>query len=323
MTALDFNPFYNEQKNTALDTWLQALRPDVMHRSALDSHGDLPRWVNALDALPTVPAKEVDLAADAITTVAESVSIETTKQILKTMQDLHPWRKGPFSIHGVYIDSEWRSDLKWARLAPHINLQEKTVLDIGCGNGYYCLRMVGGGARVVVGLDPNLLFCTQFQAINKYTADNRACVLPLGVEALEKYPHQFDVVFSMGVLYHRRQPQEHLQTLARCLTDDGELVLETLVIQGSEPRELIPASRYANMRNVWSLPTVSLLTQHLRSSGFAEVNCVDVTQTSVTEQRTTEWMRFHSLEQALNADDHDLTVEGHPAPLRAILLARK
>jgi tRNA (mo5U34)-methyltransferase len=32
-------------------------------------------------------------------------------------------------------------------------------------------------------------------------------------------------------------------------------------------------------------------------------------------------MKFHSLAQFLHPDDHRLTVEGHPAPIRGIFIA--
>ena len=47
----------------------------------------------------------------------------------------HPWRKGPFNVFGVAVDTEWRSSLKWNRIAGHVNLRERRVLDVGCGGG--------------------------------------------------------------------------------------------------------------------------------------------------------------------------------------------
>jgi len=46
-----------------------------------------------------------------------------------------------------------------------------------------------------------------------------------------------------------------------------------------------------------------------------------VTKTNVEEQRTTEWMRFHSLHDFLDVQNDNLTREGLPAPVRAILIA--
>jgi tRNA (mo5U34)-methyltransferase len=77
------------------------------------------------------------------------------------------------------------------------------------------------------------------------------------------------------------------------------------------------------MRNVWFLPSVTALGVWLERAGFRGVRCVDVTATTAAEQRSTEWMPFDSLDQALDPADPGHTVEGHPAPLRAVLLAER
>ncbi|OED39812.1 tRNA 5-methoxyuridine(34)/uridine 5-oxyacetic acid(34) synthase CmoB [Chromatiales bacterium (ex Bugula neritina AB1)] len=320
---MNYDFFYNSSKAPELDRWLEELIPTIEQNADPSRHGDLPRWLCALHALPAVTTAQTCLESNHITSVATSLCAESLSAIEESLKQLHPWRKGPFQLHGVHIDSEWRCDKKWARLAPHIDLSNRTILDVGCGNGYYCLRMLGAGARTVIGIDPNLLFCTQFLAVNHFIKQSKTCVLPLGVEAIQARPFPFDTVFSMGILYHRRQPLQHLQTLAALLRADGELVLETLVIDGTERNELIPQERYANMRNVWSLPTIPLLIAQLESAGFSNIKCVDVTQTSTQEQRSTAWMQFHSLEQALDPANHNKTIEGLPAPLRAVLIATR
>jgi tRNA (mo5U34)-methyltransferase len=321
VNRLDFSSFINSPKSPAIDHWLQQLKPTINSLVEPERHGDLPRWLAALESIPTIEPDSLSLGSAAITTRVQTNEPEQTEALRQSLLALRPWRKGPFDINGVYIDTEWRCDKKWARLQPHIDLRGCNVLDVGCGNGYYGLRMLGDGANSVTGVDPNLLFCTQFQAINRFIKQHRACVLPLSIEHLETAVCHFDKVFSMGVLYHRRNPIEHLHWLHRWLPSHGELILETLVIAGDKAEELIPDGRYANMRNVWSLPTVPLLLEQLQSAGFSSARCVDLTRTSIDEQRQTEWMHFHSLEHALNPDNHTLTIEGHPAPLRAIILA--
>ncbi len=323
MKTLNYDYFYNSDKPSALDDWLAALRPLIEQRVDPQRHGDLPRWITALQELPAVTTDDVLLDGEHVSSLTASLPADVQRLIRESLLKLHPWRKGPFRLHDVTIDSEWRCNNKWSRLAPHIDLTDRTILDVGCGNGYYCMRMLGSGAKTVIGIDPNLLFGTQFLAVNHFIQQNRACVLPLGIDDLQDHPYPFDTVFSMGVLYHRRQPLEHLQALATLLKADGELILETLIIDGPTATDLVPEGRYANMRNVWSLPTVSLLKQQLISTGFYDINCVDVTQTPLTEQRTTDWMNFHSLEQALDPHNHDKTIEGHPAPLRAIVTAKR
>jgi tRNA (mo5U34)-methyltransferase len=98
-------------------------------------------------------------------------------------------------------------------------------------------------------------------------------------------------------------------------------VLETLVIEGAEGEVLVPEGRYAAMGNVWFLPTCATLASWLKKVGFKQVQCVDVSITSTGEQRSTEWMTFHSLEQFLDPNDCSKTIEGYPAPRRAIFTA--
>ena len=199
----------------------------------------------------------------------------------------------------------------------------KSVLDVGCGNGYYQWRMLGAGAESVIGIDPNWLFFCQFQAMQRYLPDLPAWHLPLALEELPEKLEGFDTVFSMGVLYHRRSPIDHLLALKDCLVKGGELVLETLVVAGDAQQVLVPEDRYAQMRNVWFLPSVPALELWLRRAGFVDVRCVDVSVTSVEEQRSTDWMRYQSLGDFLDPNDPSRTAEGLPAPTRAVLVARK
>jgi tRNA (mo5U34)-methyltransferase len=77
------------------------------------------------------------------------------------------------------------------------------------------------------------------------------------------------------------------------------------------------------MRNVWFIPTVTALTKWLSRTGFCDVQMVNLSITTETEQRVTDWMRFESLADFLDPDDHTQTIEGLPAPKRAIFVARR
>lgn len=125
----------------------------------------------------------------------------------------------------------------------------------------------------------------------------------------------------MGVLYHQRDPLAHLHHLRTTLRHGGQLVLETIYLPGDEPGTATPDDRYARMRNVWSLPTVSQLVQWLDATGYADIEVVDQTMTTTAEQRSTEWMTYESLREALDPDDPTRTVEGWPAPHRVVVTA--
>ncbi|WP_062810553.1 MULTISPECIES: tRNA 5-methoxyuridine(34)/uridine 5-oxyacetic acid(34) synthase CmoB [Alcanivorax] len=284
-------------------------------------HGDLPRWMAALDALPAGPT---NCALDQNTLTIGRAGEQNEEAVKLALQGLIPWRKGPFEFFGVPVETEWRSDWKWQRVAPHLSsLQGRRILDVGCGSGYHCWRMAAAGASCVVGIDPTILFLVQYLAVRRFAPDLPVWFLPLRMEELPAEGGQFDTVFSMGVLYHRRSPLDHLLELKGALCAGGELVLETLVVEGDECTVLMPQDRYAMMRNVFFLPSVAMLSRWLERCGFVDVRCVDESNTSVQEQRSTDWMRFQSLPDFLDPEDHSLTREGYPAPRRAVLVARK
>jgi len=306
---------------TVLEPWLA-----LGERSWFDTrnNGDYPKWRRALDALPALSPSKVDLH-DAVCIGSTNDCTETDRATLESaLQVMMPWRKGPFSIFGIDIDTEWRSDWKWQRVLPHIQpLAGRRVLDIGCGNGYHGWRMRGAGADFVLGIDPTLVSVMQFQVMQRYLRDPKHHLLPLGVEDLPANPACFDTVFSMGVLYHRRSPLDHLLELKGCLRAGGQLILETLIVEGDHNTIFMPQGRYAKMRNVWFLPAVAAMLLWLQRCGFTEIACVDTNRTTIEEQRRTQWMTFESLADYLDPQNPHQTIEGYPAPLRAIFIATK
>ncbi len=321
MIAVD--ELFRDLDAAGLGGWREPLEGLLAERLADSGHGDLPRWREALAMLPPSDRPPARLDGDVVTVGPDAFSAEERDRIRPALLQLAPWRKGPFRVGDIVIDAEWRSDRKWARLQHAVTpLTGRLVLDVGCGNGYYALRMRGAGARAVVGVEPMLLYLAQFCAIRHWLPPEPVHVLPLRLEELPPGAGRFDTVFSMGVLYHRRSPLAHLRQLRGALAAGGELVLETLILPGNE-RESRTPERYARMRNVWHLPTLPQLTDWLEECGFVSHRLVDVTATTVEEQRTTEWMPRESLARALDPRDPARTVEGWPAPRRAIVLCRK
>jgi len=312
-------------RQAGMDAWAEQLPRQFEHMLSMTSHGSSQRWRQALERLPQLQATTVDFRADAVTVSGEHLSQQQQDALTALLQEFHPWRKGPFLLHGVSIDAEWRSDFKWRRIAGAVTpLNDRTVLDIGCGNGYYGWRMLGEGAKLVVGVDPTRLFLMQFQAIQHFVGSEWPhYMLPMGIEDLPAILLAFDTVFSMGVFYHRRSPIDHLLELKNTLRAGGELVLETLVIKGAVGEVLLPPGRYAKMRNVWFIPSPDTLSLWLRRAGFENIRVADISATTVREQRSTDWMQFESLRDYLSPHDPCRTIEGHPAPVRAVFIATK
>lgn len=292
------------------------------------NNGDYPKWRRALDSLPALEASQIDLLHAVAIGSASDCTDEQQEHLREALQLMIPWRKGPFALFGIDIDTEWRSDWKWERLRQHISpLSGRTILDVGCGSGYHCFRMAGEGARLAIGVDSQLAYAMQFQAIKRYVPQVPVFVLPNTFErvlcALGEKPEAFDTVFSMGVLYHRKSPIDHLLQLNACLRQGGELVLETLVVDGEEGYALTPEDRYSRMPNVWFIPSCATTLRWLQRSGFENCRIIDINMTSTAEQRSTDWMRFQSLAESLDPSNPLLTVEGLPAPKRAVFVASK
>ncbi|TDQ59729.1 tRNA (mo5U34)-methyltransferase [Mesocricetibacter intestinalis] len=320
---IDFRPFYQQIATSNLSAWLETL-PLQLKRWEKQTHGEYAKWAKVIDFLPQLSAERIDLK-QAVRAESDTPLSEGQRQrLIYHLKQLMPWRKGPYHLHGVHIDCEWRSDFKWERVLPHLApLRDRTVLDVGCGSGYHMWRMLGEGAATVIGIDPTELFLCQFEAVRKLlNNDRRANLIPLGIEEMQALG-VFDTVFSMGVLYHRKSPLDHLTQLRSQLRPGGELVLETLVVEGDVNTVLVPADRYAKMKNVYFIPSVDCLINWLQKTGFHNVRCVDVATTSLQEQRKTEWLENESLIDFLDPQDQSKTVEGYPAPQRAVILANK
>lgn len=321
MTQSDLQRLRSDLRGPRAAAFLESLVPKMSTGRLREQHGQFAAWRAAIDGLP-LPSDAVVVAdGDAVRVTGTICDVDRTAMSERLMA-LHPWRKGPFEIFGTLIDTEWRSCRKWDRIAPHVDYRGCRVLDVGCGNGYYGWRMLNAGARCVLGLDPFLLYVMQFEAIRRYAgADCAQVVLPLADDVLPERLEAFDVTVSMGVLYHRSSPIDHLQSLWHSLRPGGTLLLETLVVDAADSTVLMPEDRYAKMRNVWFIPSLRMLETWLTRCGFRNVRVVDVTRTTSEEQRRTAWMTFESLADFLDPADSTRTVEGYPGPIRAVVIA--
>jgi tRNA (mo5U34)-methyltransferase len=273
--------------------------------------------------LPAIRPDHTCLDADRVAVGrAGELSAEALSRVERALIGLKPWRKGPFDVFGIRIDSEWNSALKWRRVAPHIApLAGRRVLDVGSSNGYYLFRMAAHAPRLVLGIEPYTPYYYQYLALQSFLRIPGIHNLPLRLEDLPDISRWFDSLFCMGILYHRRSPLDTLSRLKGLLAPGGQLILETLIIPGESDTALFPRDRYACMRNVYFIPTVSCLGNWMARCGFVHIRCVDVTPTTPEEQRKTPWIDSDSLDAFLDPADQRLTREGYPAPVRAVVIA--
>jgi len=321
----DYQPLLHWMSATpGFQAWSKTLPEQLQQGLSQERWGDLPQWQQVIDALPNIVPSSQEFAANVRIGEPGDCDDRVRDALRNTLMGLHPWRKGPWQLFGLDIDTEWRSDWKWDRLAPHLGcLGGQRILDVGSGNGYHCMRLYGGtdGQRPerVIGIDPSAKFVYQFQVFKHYCPKIPVDVLPLGIEQLPGNLRSFDTVLSMGVIYHRKDALAHIEELRNCLKPGGQLVLETLVVDSKE--SLIPKGRYAKMRNVWCIPSTHQVLSWMTSLGLDNPRLVDCSVTTTAEQRKTPWMRFESLADFLDPENPELTIEGYPAPRRAIFMA--
>jgi len=299
--------------------WQKLLDPYKKNFFGIKKDKRIELWQKILLELPSPLDKTVEMSSEVKIDFdwTPQDSVETKDLLLK----LVPWRKGPFLINDVFIDSEWCSHFKWDRfLELNVDLNDKTVLDVGSGNGYYGFRMLGLGAKEVLCLEPNLTHFSQFLAINNFAQSKKIQMLPERLESIEIDKPYFDVIFSMGLLYHQRDPGEHLRLLASHLKKEGRIVIETIVTPEDYKEVLVPSDRYANMPNVWSVHNEIGLEKIILEQGLETIDSTEAVMTTVEEQRATQWMPFRSFESALEEGNPERTIEGFPAPLRKFVV---
>ena len=269
----------------------------------------------ALDSLASLEAQvSIDdtIMIDAPTTPEFKAQIEEIARMMK------PWRKGPFKVFDTFIDSEWNSAIKYNLLKPHFNLKNKCVADIGCNNGYYMFRMLEQNPTKIVGFDPSPLCLMQFDFINHFVKSDIKYEL-LGIEHLAFYKEKFDTIFCLGVLYHRPDPVGALKSLKKGLNKEGELFLDTFMIDGEEEIALTPNKTYSKIPNIYFVPTIPALKNWCMRAGFKGFEVLEIKKTLADEQRKTEWIPGQSLDNFLDPEDENYTVEGYPAPKRVYI----
>lgn len=277
----------------------------------------------ALDALPFPDKAQCRIGlGDAIEIESEAIDATLLSRYEALAKRMMPWRKGPFRINDLFIDSEWRSYVKYNLLLPHMNLEGKDVADIGCNNGYYLFRMLAQKPASLTGFDPSALFFLQFSFIDRFVQSGITYEL-LGVEHLPLYEKRFDTIFCLGVLYHRSDPVATLKALHKGLNEGGELFLDTFMIEGEEEVALTPRDRYSKIPNIYFIPTVKALENWCLRAGFKAIEVLSIRKTDPYEQRKTEWIDSQSLEDFLDPEDSEKTVEGYPAPRRVYIRAIK
>ncbi|WP_024955330.1 tRNA 5-methoxyuridine(34)/uridine 5-oxyacetic acid(34) synthase CmoB [Sulfurospirillum arcachonense] len=274
-----------------------------------------------VDNLPEIKNVEFSLG-DTLNITNSHISVDDKEKIHQAALGLRPWRKGPFQVFDTFIDTEWKSYIKYNLIRPYFNLKDKIVGDIGCNNGYYLFRMLEDKPKRLIGFDPSALCKMQFDFINHFAKTDIKFEL-LGVEHLPFYEHKFDILFCLGVLYHRSDPVNMLKELYKSLNKNGEVILDTFMIDGDEPHALCPGLTYSKIPNIYFVPTIKALENWSQKAKFSSFEVLEVKKTELNEQRRTDWILGESLGDFLDPNNLDITIEGYPAPKRVYIKLKK
>ena len=313
---LDFMPnAHNEE--------IGKLRAEKEKLLASDKKGVLV-YRKLLESVHHLRAGHLDFAGDVVQIgKAEELESGELATVKKALRSLMPWRKGPFSIFDIDVEAEWRSNRKWRRALPALpDLEGKVIADIGASNGYYMFRMAQHNPALVLGFEPYLHHYFTFRLLNDFAGVDNLQMEPLGVEQISLFEKSFDIIFLMGIIYHRSSPVDMLRDIKKAMKPGATLIVESQAIPGKEPVALFPEKRYAKVPGTYFVPTASCLRNWLTRVGFREVEIFFEHGMNRSEQRRTDWMVFESYTDFIDPDNPELTVEGYPAPIRVYLKAQ-
>ncbi len=316
--------------------YMEKLADTIDRQQIAAVHRERQLWVNQdkkgflryrrpFEQLGNFRARYTDCTGDTVAIgLADDVAAEQRRVIEEQLRRFMPWRKGPFSVFGIDIDAEWRSERKWNRLLKRLpDLSDKTVADIGCNNGYYMFRMIPHRPRFVLGFEPSVQHYYCFKSLNAMAGFDNLDIVLLGVEHIGLFSQSFDVIFLMGIIYHRISPLELLKDIHSALKPGGTLIVETQAIPGKEPLALFPEKTYAKAPGTYFVPSGAACQNWLLRAGFSQVDLFCSHPMSSSEQRRTDWMVFESYQDFLDPADSTRTIEGYPAPWRVFLSALK
>ena len=288
------------------------------------NHGNLEQWKNILTKLPDISTNYLDFSKECIQIGnPKEINLSQLKILEKGLLNLRPWRKGPFNIFGLEVDSEWRSEKKWQRIEDYLpKIKGMRIGDIGCSNGYYSYKLLKLEPELIVGMDKTSLFIIQFLATKFYAKQiQELIILPCSAEEFNPEFIDFDLLLSMGILYHAKNPSNHLASLQRLVKKNGYIILETIISNLKQNINIEKNQTYAGMSNIGTIFTKDNLIKLLNVSGFKNIQVINDSFTNISEQRTTKWMQGKSLSDFILSNGD--TLEGYPPVCRTIFIAQK
>ena len=214
----------------------------------------------------------------------------TKEEITRRIEELgreQPWNHSielPYGLRTTAGEqvSHGKNIVKWSRIKQYIDaidVKGKRVLDVGCNEGFFSLKLKELGAREVVGFDADepRIRKAEFVAEVLNVSDVVYEVMDIFHEGLDAHGH-FDVALCLGFLHRVSHPYQVLERLTQ--------ICDMLVLEWKSLREGsfdLPIMKFCGGHskdsNIYSglywLPSVQCVLDMLRSLGFVHNFVID------------------------------------------------
>ena len=120
----------------------------------------------------------------------------------------------------------WTGAQQWASLQVFASgfVENKTVLDVGCGSGCGTHQFALKGAQLVVGGD---ISGEAIEYANTRYHDDRAYFILLDAQELPFPDNSFDTIIAFEVIEHLKRYEHFLSECNRVLRDGGKFISST------------------------------------------------------------------------------------------------
>jgi len=153
----------------------------------------------------------------------------------------------------------------------------KSVMDIGCADGFFSFDAEEKGADGVLAIDDEPREQRPTRELAFQLLDSKVRYKQLDLydfdSQLDEY---FDIIIFMGVLYHLKYPLFGLEKVVKKLAKGGTLYLETeysilYSIMGQSAAEFIKDDRLQKDPTNWWVPSIKCIRDMMEVAGLSDI----------------------------------------------------